>query len=69
LVVEGRRGAAIRADHAATHLLHEALRGGLGVHVAQRGSLVAPDRLRFDFTHGTGMTLDEIHVGEAEVNA
>ena len=69
LSVDHARRAAIRANHSATHLLHEALRRALGDHVAQRGSLNAPDRLRFDFSHGLAMTADEIARIEAEVNA
>jgi len=69
LVVDRARRAAIRANHSATHLLHEALRGNLGDHVAQRGSLVADDRLRFDFTHQKPMQPGEVERIEREVNA
>ncbi|TQS72716.1 alanine--tRNA ligase [Rhodobacteraceae bacterium] len=68
LVVDHARRSAIRANHSATHLLHEALRRALGDHVAQRGSLNAEDRLRFDFSHTKAMTPDELSKVEAEVN-
>ena len=69
LEVNHQRRGAIRANHSVTHLLHEALRRALGDHVAQRGSLNAPDRLRFDFSHSQAMSAAEVAAVEAEVNA
>jgi len=60
LEVDHSRRSSIRAHHSATHLLHEALRQVLGDHIAQRGSLVAPDRLRFDFVHQKPITAEEL---------
>ena len=68
LAVDHDRRGAIRANHSATHLLHEALRGALGEHVAQRGSLNAPDRLRFDFSNNSAVSAEEMARIEAEVN-
>jgi alanyl-tRNA synthetase len=68
LEVDHARRAAIRANHSATHLLHEALRETLGEHVAQRGSLNAEDRLRFDFSHAKALSEGELAKVEAEVN-
>ena len=67
--VDHARRQAIRAHHSATHLLHEALRRRLGTHVAQKGSLNAPDRLRFDVSQPTPIGRDDLLAVEAEVNA
>ncbi len=67
--VDAERRAALRANHSATHLLHEALRRRLGEHVTQKGSLVAPDRLRFDISHPKPLSDEDIRDVEALVNA
>ena len=68
-LVDGERRDAIRANHTATHLLHQALKEELGDHVAQAGSYVGPDRLRFDISHPSGVADEEIQAVENAVNA
>ncbi|MGE5509826.1 MAG: alanine--tRNA ligase [Bacteroidota bacterium] len=69
LIVDHERRTATRANHSATHLVHEALRQVLGTHVAQKGSLVAPDRLRFDILHPKPIAADELKAVEDLANA
>ena len=69
LKIDTERRDALRANHSATHLLHASLRHRLGGHVTQKGSMVAPDRLRFDFSHNKAVTAEEIALVEADVNA
>jgi alanyl-tRNA synthetase len=66
--VDSERRDRVRANHSATHLLHAALRHRLGTHVSQKGSLVAPDYFRFDFSHPKALTREEIEQVEADVN-
>ena len=68
LRVDGQRRRMLRANHSVTHLLHQALRQHLGAHVTQKGSLVAPDRLRFDFSHPRPLVPEELQTIEQEVN-
>ncbi|MDT2078773.1 MAG: alanine--tRNA ligase, partial [Planktomarina sp.] len=69
LQVDEVRRISIRANHSATHLLHEALRRSLGDHVTQRGSLNADDRLRFDFSHNQALTAAQLRQVQTEVNS
>jgi alanyl-tRNA synthetase len=69
LAIDEARRDATRANHSATHLLHQALRNRLGAHVTQKGSMVSADRLRFDFAQPTALTVEDIAAIEAEVNA
>ena len=69
LAIDVARRDAIRANHSATHLVHAALRNQLGGHVTQKGSLVAADRFRFDFSHNSALSPDDVAIVEAAVNA
>ncbi len=68
LAIDNVRRSKLRANHSATHILHEALRRRLGEHVTQKGSLVAEDRLRFDISHPQQITVEELEAVEREVN-
>ncbi len=68
LLVDDRRRSDIRRNHTATHILHEELRSHLGTHVVQAGSLVAPDRLRFDFTHDQPLAREMLAEIESDIN-
>jgi alanyl-tRNA synthetase len=68
LRIDETRRTALRANHSVTHLLHQALRRRLGEHVTQKGSLVAPDRLRFDFSQPRALAPEDIRAIESEVN-
>ena len=69
LRIDVARRDALRANHSVTHLLHQALRRRLGPHVTQKGSLVAPDRLRFDFSHPRALSPEDLAAVERDVNA
>ncbi len=69
LRIDEARRRTLRANHSVTHLLHQALRRRLGEHVTQKGSLVAPERMRFDFSHPRALTQHDVQIVEAEVNA
>ena len=68
LRIDAERRLGLRSHHSATHLIHAALRRALGDHVVQKGSLVAPDRLRFDFSHPKALSAEELQAIEADVN-
>ena len=68
LAIDAERRARIKRNHSATHLVHAALRRHLGDHVTQKGSFVGPDSFRFDFSHNSGVSREELDVIEAEVN-